>query len=276
MGAGDTGAVLDRRALLSRRLGQHQTWQRQHGSAGGAGNQCRVFPERRHHPFRYPPAGVFRIQRGADHAGADGQAAGDGCQGQGIERHRKTDPAAAQDRACGTRRAGAGCFGGSVAPGRHLHRAPRRERAGGRRRAGRHVHTGREHAHRRKHAADQAGERQGLYRHAQPSGHDQVPCNRRRQPHATGCGGAPGGTGARFESADPATGRQDLRHLRAHRAGARRHHLLRLAARSTAISPMRSSMRCRCWSSPVPAHWVWRHRLPSSSPAAWPRAKVYW
>ena len=43
-----------------------------------------------------------------------------------------------------------------------------------------------------------------------------------------GCGGAPGGTGARFQSADPTHGRQNLRHFRAHRVAARHYHALRL------------------------------------------------
>ena len=76
-GTGNAGAVLARRALLSRRLEGAARGQRQHGPAGGGGHQRGVWPERvsaAHPRRRHAP--VFRGVGGGDQPGAARQMAG--------------------------------------------------------------------------------------------------------------------------------------------------------------------------------------------------------
>ena len=102
--AGHAGAVLDRQALLRRRLECAAQRRRQHGRAGGAGHFGRLFLQRRGDGARHAPACLFRGLGHRHHPGADGQDPRSARQGQDLGRHRGADQAAAADRACRARR----------------------------------------------------------------------------------------------------------------------------------------------------------------------------
>ncbi len=131
IGAGDAGPVLDRQALLCRRLPCPARRRRQHGCAGRA---------RHHHGIRLQPRGdaarvgaaprLLRGIGGHHHAGAHGQAARSARQGQDRRRAGGAGAPPAEDRPGRARRRAGRDPRRGVERGRCIRRAPWRRLSG--------------------------------------------------------------------------------------------------------------------------------------------------
>ena len=132
------GAVLDRPALLRRRMARAARGRRQHGRAGRARHQRSLSVQRRRDSARPARAArLLRSRRGDHHPGADGQAAG-GARQEPAPRLPSSSCCACSRGRARVERDGGGRRGrcGRGPAGRRVPRAGGRARAGGRRGAG--------------------------------------------------------------------------------------------------------------------------------------------